>query len=152
MRAGLMTELGELIDCFKKWYAYGKEFDRINAKEEVGDSFWYIGNLANILGYKLDDLLVAQKEDIKLDLDFAFRLSMNAMDQLSQLFNYHNPEEYQLKYMIYSLVRISDLLNFKVEELLENNIEKLRVRYSDKFTAHEALNRDLKSELVVLSK
>lgn len=55
---GLVTEAGEFLDVLKKHVFYGKPIDRVNLKEELGDSSWYerigcdeleVGYLENIL-------------------------------------------------------------------------------------------------------
>ena len=89
MVMGMVTEVGELMDCFKKNLAYGKEIDWINVPEEIGDLAWYIANFCRLN-----------------DLDF------------------------------YAII--------------ENNIDKLRIRYPEKFTEENANNRDLKKEREVL--
>ena len=89
MILGMVTEIGELADTFKKELAYKKDLDWINIKEELGDIFWYLGNFCYI-------------NDI-------------------------NPEE-----------------------ILDINIAKLQSSYPDKFTEHNALNRDLEKERIIL--
>lgn len=54
MLFGLQTELGELIDIFKKSYAYGKEIDYIHVQEELGDIMWYWVNMCSMLGIPPD--------------------------------------------------------------------------------------------------
>ena len=39
MVAGVVGEIGELMDAYKRHIAYGKELDRINVLEEIGDTF-----------------------------------------------------------------------------------------------------------------
>ncbi len=39
---GMATEAGEFLDALKKSVFYGKELDRTNLKEELGDLLWYI--------------------------------------------------------------------------------------------------------------
>lgn len=39
---GLTTELGELVDIFKRHIFYGTDVDSKKAKEEVGDICWYL--------------------------------------------------------------------------------------------------------------
>lgn len=89
MLMGLSTEVGELIDVFKRQLAYGKPLDNVNIKEEIGDIMWYLGNLCNQRGYSL-------------------------------------------------------------EECMGMNITKLYKRYPDKFSADNALVRDLEAERKVL--
>jgi len=50
MLFGMMTELGELVDSYKKHYAYGKELDMVNVMEEMGDIMWYWAGLCSITG------------------------------------------------------------------------------------------------------
>jgi len=39
---GLASECGELVGAMKKAKIYGKEFDVVNFKEEIGDIMWYL--------------------------------------------------------------------------------------------------------------
>lgn len=39
---GMTTESGEFIDAIKKYLFYGKQLDKTNLKEEIGDLLWYI--------------------------------------------------------------------------------------------------------------
>ncbi len=45
---GMLTEIGELADPFKKNFAYGKDIDWINVKEELFDLIWYIANFCRV--------------------------------------------------------------------------------------------------------
>jgi NTP pyrophosphatase (non-canonical NTP hydrolase) len=38
---GKLTEIGEFADELKRHIFYGKELDKTNLKEEIGDGFWY---------------------------------------------------------------------------------------------------------------
>lgn len=38
---GLVTEAGEFLDQLKKHIFYGKYLDKVNLREELGDSNWY---------------------------------------------------------------------------------------------------------------
>lgn len=42
MVLGMLTEIGELADVFKKNMVYGKEIDWVNVKEEIFDLMWYV--------------------------------------------------------------------------------------------------------------
>lgn len=46
---GMMSELGELADAFKKHFIYGKPLDYVNLVEELGDGDWYRALIANAL-------------------------------------------------------------------------------------------------------
>jgi len=89
MLMGLSTEVGELIDIFKKNFAYKKQIDWINVEEEVCDIMWYLINFCNIN-------------------------------------------------------------NIDIERALDKNIEKLKIRYPEKFTENNAINRNLDDERKIL--
>lgn len=86
---GISTEAGELLDAMKKHIYYGKELDKVNLKEEMGDLFWYMAIMADVL-----------------DIPF--------------------------------------------ETIMQNNLDKLKARYGDKFSAEKAINRDLSVEREIL--
>lgn len=48
MLLGMMGELGELADTFKRTLAYDAKFDVVNVKEELGDLLWYWINLCTL--------------------------------------------------------------------------------------------------------
>jgi NTP pyrophosphatase (non-canonical NTP hydrolase) len=83
---GASTEAAEILDQLKKHVYYGKELDKVNLFEEVGDLFWYLALLADELGFSFDDVM-------------------------------------------------------------EKNLEKLRIRFGDKFEQEKAVTRDLEKEL-----
>jgi hypothetical protein len=51
---GKVTEAGEFIDILKKHIFYGKDFDYINALEEIGDGQWYDGIACDALNSNFD--------------------------------------------------------------------------------------------------
>jgi NTP pyrophosphatase (non-canonical NTP hydrolase) len=56
MVIGISTEAGELLDAYKKHFAYGKELDTINVGEEIADIMWYISNLCRLLNINLEEM------------------------------------------------------------------------------------------------
>jgi NTP pyrophosphatase (non-canonical NTP hydrolase) len=54
---GLTTETGELVDAVKKQVFYGKELDRINVIEEVGDCLFYIAILCRELDFTFEEAM-----------------------------------------------------------------------------------------------
>lgn len=88
---GMQTEIGELVDAYKKHIYYGKPLDKVNVSEEIADTQWYIQNLCR-------------------------------------------------------------LENIDFNQALINNIEKLKIRYPEKFTKENAIERDLIAERKELEK
>jgi len=86
---GLSTESGEFLDALKKHIFYGKELDKVNLGEEIGDLFWYIAIVCDELG-------------------------------------------------------------INIENTMQNNIDKLKARYGEKFSEEDAENRDLNKERKIL--
>lgn len=54
---GLATESGEFLDNLKKYLFYAKEFDRVNAKEEISDILWYVAILCDALNVDIQKVM-----------------------------------------------------------------------------------------------
>ena len=54
---GLSTEAGEFLDALKKHIFYGKELDKVNLAEEMGDLFWYMAIVADELGFEFEEVM-----------------------------------------------------------------------------------------------
>lgn len=159
MLVGMITEIGELLDAHKKNFAYGKELDMVNIKEEIGDFFWYVANFDNI--YKKD---VAQSSFMvstsNSNSDNPIHALSSAMEYASKALSHllTSTTELMVESYISSVIRlvVSDILwyckyyNIDVEKIFDTNIAKLKTRYPNKFTQEDALNRDLKSERKIL--
>lgn len=55
--AGMVTEVGEIQDFIKKYQFYGKEFTRLQFKEELGDLLFYVEGAAQAANSSLDELM-----------------------------------------------------------------------------------------------
>lgn len=54
---GLGTEAAEIQDAVKKSVFYGKPFDLVNLKEELGDCLWYIAILARECDCTIEEIM-----------------------------------------------------------------------------------------------
>lgn len=54
---GLCTESGEIQDMMKKHIFYGKEIDKVNLKEELGDLMWYMAIACDEAGISLEEVM-----------------------------------------------------------------------------------------------
>jgi NTP pyrophosphatase (non-canonical NTP hydrolase) len=54
---GMCTESAEIQDQMKKHLMYGKDIDRTNLIEELGDLMWYIGLACSELGVSLEKVM-----------------------------------------------------------------------------------------------
>lgn len=65
MAMGISTEANEILDAYKKVFAYGKKLDVVNVREELGDLFWYISNLMRILDIDFEETLQINIDKLK---------------------------------------------------------------------------------------
>ena len=70
---GLSTEAGEFLDALKKHIFYGKELDRVNMAEELGDLFWYMAIVADELGVEFESVM--EKNIAKLKARYGDKFS-----------------------------------------------------------------------------
>lgn len=158
MEMGLETEKGEFLDVFKKFHAYKKPIDWVNVGEELADYIWYLAGLITIgLNYGLSkkdldklevkiqkhfkhletnfnkDAIEIKEKPVIVALNFYRKLD-SSIDDLSKIYYY----------CLYA--------DLDFWQILTNNIEKLKVRFPEKFIEDKALNRDLDSEREQLEK
>lgn len=142
MEMGILTEIGEIVDIFKKNIAYNKPIDYINLGEEIADVCWYAVNLDRL------------KKVIYLDEDKPLYYSMGPLEEQDifySLLNYQQDISNVLNLM-FNIAESFSEQDVDFYKCLENNINKLKIRYKDKFTQSEALNRNLIEERKELEK
>lgn len=61
---GLVTEIGEIADTYKKHVFYDQPLDKENIIEEIGDVLWYLALVARAINSNLDD--IAESNVLKL--------------------------------------------------------------------------------------
>lgn len=54
---GMATEVGELMDAYKKNIAYKSKLDLINVQEEIGDIMFYIASFCRMNNFDLDKII-----------------------------------------------------------------------------------------------
>jgi NTP pyrophosphatase (non-canonical NTP hydrolase) len=61
---GVAGEAGDVASCIKK--TYGHKNDQINGiKENLGDTLWYIAEICNFYGWKLEDVIQENVDKLK---------------------------------------------------------------------------------------
>jgi len=65
MILGMVTEVAELADVYKKNMAYGKPLDLVNVQEELGDLFFYIVNFSILNNFDLEKILQVNIDKLK---------------------------------------------------------------------------------------
>jgi NTP pyrophosphatase (non-canonical NTP hydrolase) len=73
---GYATESGEFVDMIKRHIFYGKEIDRANGIEELGDGDWYEALAIDVLQTTLDE--VQEKNIAKLKIRYPEKFTEEA--------------------------------------------------------------------------
>jgi NTP pyrophosphatase (non-canonical NTP hydrolase) len=140
MKMGLITELAEAIDVYKKKIAYKKDIDYVNLQEElIGDTLFYAVNYCRMNDIELPKL----KENIYSTDSFD---DIDYVIWLFELIELSIKPKKNIQNIIQTIYIISVYLNFDFYQSLTNNINKLMVRYPEKFDTDKAINRDLETE------
>lgn len=162
MNLGVITEIGEALDIFKKFMAYKKPMDLVNLGEELADISWYIVNKCRFQELALEDNFdevlaeVTELVDTKMFTVDTLTSEVKAEAILTLILsvyctpinNLFNAPIIQLGF----LHKIASLFDLDYFQCLTNNIEKLKIRYPEKFTEEAAQNRDLEAERIELEK
>lgn len=157
---GLVTEIGEIVDAYKRQKFYGKPLDKVNLLEEIGDVLWYL-----VVGlYGLENGQPTEVTDIEdlgdispLTTGFLLgRLSHYSSNVLLYSSGFDDQQAYE-NYLMQDFKLVLTLLrvlcvkeDLDWEKAKELNIAKLKARFPTGFTQHEALNRNLLEERKVL--
>lgn len=161
MNLGVITEIGEALDIFKKHLAYNKPMDLVNLGEELADMAWYIVNKCRVENLLLEDdfnEVLAEtevilgnmftQEGLPVELRAEALLTLILVPYCAPVNNLFSAPIVQLA----MLHHIASWFNLDFFQCLTNNIDKLKVRYPEKFTNEAAQNRDLKAERTELEK
>jgi NTP pyrophosphatase (non-canonical NTP hydrolase) len=76
---GITTEAGEFFDPLKKYLYYGKLYDEVNLREELGDLLWYIAIACDALDttVELEMARVIGKLQVRYPEKFSDYLALN---------------------------------------------------------------------------
>lgn len=159
VKLGIATEIGELLDVFKKWLAYDIEFDYINASEEIADCMFYQVNTITLEDGKVNqerfnfwhnEFLEGYSENNYVDIP-----KLNGYELKIKLANIISDYPWckdEVERDMALLYLIANSLEINFYKALENNVNKLKVRYPNKFNSTDAINRDLEQERKELEK
>jgi NTP pyrophosphatase (non-canonical NTP hydrolase) len=150
MIMGMVSELNEVEDAWDKK-------DLINVSEEYADIMWYLANYCTIRNIKLSAFTVFPEPDYNIDYHIS-KLTDHVKKYI--VYNREINRQQELACVINILVTIQNYFHPEVdlgqritfEQALENNINKLKVRYPEKFTEELAINRNLELERAELEK
>lgn len=151
---GIVTEVGEIVDCFKRHVIYGKPLDLVNLEEEIGDAFWYLNlywhSTHTSAKPPLDDAEFAKLLDaVKQSERSSGGLPTNMLSLAVEAANV--AIDVEGSFMLQrQLEMLANTHSIDIGVCLEKNIMKLAARYGDKYSDFKATNRDLAAERAVL--
>lgn len=155
---GLTTEVAEIVDLYKRKWAYKEEIPQASLISEMGDVLWYI-----TFGYHLhretlpDNLLGILHESAVPDKDqILSKLVHFSSIVFCQSHSY--PEEvlevgcmYDLRQLIQNLWYFCYLNDVDLVDVARANVLKMQKRYPNGFNIQDALNRDVDHEISHIS-
>lgn len=151
--SGVETETGELLDPFKKFIAYNKAIDWVNVKEELADTCWYLSEIET----RINNTVLPDLDIEKLNIFQNPHSGERAIDYYEILYMNNRLLEWKRDWCLrpdniglVSFVSMGYYLGFDMKAALNRNIEKLALRYPEKFTEYHAINRDIDAERKVL--
>lgn len=167
---GMVEEVGEIAGKFKKIIGYGHKISKTGILEEVGDFMFYFCMLFNLLGVeKIDEEEMSGKDIVarfnglissiqRPTIVTKGELHSIALSKVVSALISHI-EEGNSNYIIATMENTIIIVNLlcgslgkTMSKVLESNVDKLKVRYPDKFNikgTHEE-GRDREEELRVI--
>lgn len=154
MALGMVSELEELYDAIRKE-------DDVNIGEELADIVWYVSGLLYLLDKheehfpKVEFNFRPEKGDTKIIESFYFRkLTVNiskVSDHVKKHLAYR--KDMNLSILAANLLNVLECVGYvanyyglDMDEQMDKNIRKLKIRFPDKFTTEKANSRNLKNE------
>lgn len=115
---------------------------------------WYVAGLMEHEKLEIDVDATIESIEHHYTIDYTIDVKENIVDSFVLSVEFANMLECVSAKTTEQLLRAIFIFcvknDFDIRRIMENNIEKLRERYPDKFTEHDALNRDLEAETEVL--
>ncbi len=152
MVLGINSEMSELQAAIDKR-------DVVNIGEEIADIFWYTSNYCVLRKVSLSQIfseVPPKPTGLNLDgnITFLYREISNLQDAVKKHVVYDREliSLSHIRNIVWVLRDFRDRFSLSLPTILHNNIEKLKVRFPDKFDKDLAKNRDLKAERTELEK
>lgn len=146
MILGLYSEENEIQDAMRN-------LDMINYGEELTDGNWYIANYCTFRNIVFNSIY-----STPLGNKFSLNENSSKLADLVKKFVVYGKEididreYYLLRCIAYNYLNLYSLNDLVIFNCLENNINKLKIRFPNKFNKEDALNRNLEAERVELEK
>lgn len=153
MSLGMYTEIAEVIEILTT-----EPYNPYKLLDEIGDVLWYVSNYSNIYNFDLiqntEDIIIPGFLENKSMIDCILILSAKLADCDKKEFAYGKirPDDYKsihIQFLFNCIHMFCIQHQLRIEDVMEKNIEKLRVRFPEKFSGDQAINKDESKEAEV---
>lgn len=127
---GLIGEFGELVDCVKK-IKYHNHKDYENLKKEFGDFLWYFVVYCNMQKLNICRCEYEKKRDWITEIKYIHHVIDNLLSD----------RKVDVNGIFSSFISLIEYFEFNIDEILEKNIDKLKLRYLEKYNDYDSINR-----------
>lgn len=149
MALGLGGELSEIFEAKTL----------VNKLEEIGDQFWYLACYCTIRGISMEDItsdIIKRRVDLD-EIFISIVCNISKLQDVVKKYTVYNKEiDERIELMLLKDIYI-DLISYgclyeesSLSNVLQKNIDKLRVRYPEKYQDNLAVNRNLDAEYKAL--
>jgi len=155
---GCLTEVEEILNNYDEDKLVGSVDKQSGLGEEAADIYWYLSILFRELKIGNHNYSLSNEFNLKTPFNTLLtftKLSLQFLDLLKKKIYYNKPINNDI--MVDLAIKMQSILNYycyqyniDVDAILDKNIDKLRARYSDKFSSERAINRDLETERTIL--
>lgn len=140
-----------VLGMYSELEEYMNATDDVNRSEECSDINWYLANYCTFRGYSLDDLY---NEELYNGFSFVINVA-KLQDLIKKYIAYGKDINTVVEIELLESIAHNIMHMYRGIDIfrsLQNNIDKLKVRYPEKFTEECAINRDLVAERAELEK
>jgi NTP pyrophosphatase (non-canonical NTP hydrolase) len=169
MQAGVISEVGEVMSLLKKNYIADRPLNQFTLADEWADVLWYLIQSRIMPSFPFDAIAVAVGLELNKEKDdkiIQAQQVLTAIEQIGKFLVKYNKyiERYVkgnyegdarllcserdivLAELILRWCFIGDMLNISTAYAVKTNIEKLSIRFEEKFTTEEALKQKDKEQ------
>lgn len=152
-RFALLHGIMGICDEARELYLANEEEDRNHVMEEAGDLLWFLTITCRELGIELENVtfVVCPVNSMLWSEIMYYACSMSGIEKKTVIYGIMQEIKTSCEHYIVSILQclhtICRSYGFTVEDAMEANVRKLKVRYPEKFTSDCALNRDTVKEM-----
>lgn len=145
---GLVGEVGEVIDYAKKTLYHGHKYEADKFSEEIGDVCWYVAAICHNQGIYFSDVvswpgpeLGFSKEEIVLDPEKILNLASLSSPTVIKEHIENGTIQGPLVRLMRELKSVVLDAHLKLEDILNQNIQKLEKRYPNGYSDTSSIKR-----------